>query len=355
MLEGPARIWLNNLPAGSINGWMDFEEQFVSNFTSTYKRPNRPQQLANCRQGDYEIDRDYLTRWCTLRNSFEGVVEQQAIMWFAQGCRHGTMLWQKLQRDMPATLAETIKIADSYALGDPLQPTLASQGQGQSQRNNNAGGSGQFYRPDNRNKRRDDRPDYRYGSSQVAAVEEEQGGAGSNQRPRYEGYQQQQPQQQAQPFQKKNVWVNKNAGVGAGQKKLWPKYTVGLAMDKPCVFHKIQPGKPANHLTRNCSWLDEILAGRAGPFGPARPPVPAAPSPLIGANTIAVPPRPGNPGNQSNAGNADVNQVDQSYNPEFYTAALQRARMSTKSTIRATWSLRPKEQTSRVCTGGVWK
>jgi hypothetical protein len=146
-----------------------------------------------------------------LRNSCEGLVEQQAIMWFAQGCRHGTMLWQKLQRDMPATLAETIKIADSYALGDPLQPTLASQGQGQSQRNkNNAGGSGQFYRPDNQNKRRDDRPDYRYGSSQVAAVEEEQGGADSSQRPRYEGYQQPQqqqqpPQQQAQPWQKKNV------------------------------------------------------------------------------------------------------------------------------------------------------
>jgi hypothetical protein len=38
---------------------------------------------------------------------------------------------------MPATLAETIKIADSYALGDPLQPTLALQGQGQNQRNNN--------------------------------------------------------------------------------------------------------------------------------------------------------------------------------------------------------------------------
>jgi hypothetical protein len=55
----------------------------------------------------------------------------QAIMRFAQGCRHGTMLWQKLQRDMPATLAKTIKIADSYALGDPMQPTLDSQGQGQ--------------------------------------------------------------------------------------------------------------------------------------------------------------------------------------------------------------------------------
>jgi hypothetical protein len=71
------------------------------------------------------------------------------------------MLWQKLQREMPATLAKRIKIADSYALGDPSQPKLASQGQGLSQRkNNNTGGSGQFYCPDNRNKRRDDRPDY---------------------------------------------------------------------------------------------------------------------------------------------------------------------------------------------------
>jgi hypothetical protein len=90
---------------------------------------------------------------------------------------------------MPATLAKTIKIADSYALGDPLQPTLASQGQGQSQRNNSGvGASGQFYRHDNQNKRRDDRPDYRYGSSQVAAMEQEQEGADSSQRPRYEGY-----------------------------------------------------------------------------------------------------------------------------------------------------------------------
>jgi hypothetical protein len=155
----------------------------------------------------------------------------------------------------------------------------------------------------------------------VAAVEEEQGGAGGSQRPRYAGYQQpqqQQPQQQAQPFQKKNVWINKNAGGSAGQKKQWPKYTVGLAMDKPCVFHTFQPGKPANHLTRNCSWLDDILAGHAGPWGPARPPIPAAPSPFTGANTVAVPPRPVNPENQSNTRNAGVNQVDQSYNPEYY-------------------------------------
>jgi hypothetical protein len=60
------------------------------------------------------------------------------------------------------------------------------------------------------------------------------------------------------------------------------------------------------------------LAGHAGPFGPARPSVLAAPSPLIGANTVAVPPRPANPENQNNARNAGVNQVDHNYNLEFY-------------------------------------
>jgi hypothetical protein len=48
VLVGPARIWLNNLPKGSIDGWIDFEEAFISNFSSTYKRPNRPWQLAMC-------------------------------------------------------------------------------------------------------------------------------------------------------------------------------------------------------------------------------------------------------------------------------------------------------------------
>ena len=93
MLEGPVRIWLNNLPENSINCWLDFEDAFISNFTSTYKRSNRPQQLAMCKQGLNETDRDYLTRWSNLRNSCEGVVESQAIAWFAQGCRHGSMLW----------------------------------------------------------------------------------------------------------------------------------------------------------------------------------------------------------------------------------------------------------------------
>ena len=94
MLEGPARIWLNNLEENNIECWLDFSEAFVSNFSSTYKRPNHPQQLSMCRQRDDETDRvtdrEYLTRWSTIRNSYELVIESHAIALFAQGCRHGT-------------------------------------------------------------------------------------------------------------------------------------------------------------------------------------------------------------------------------------------------------------------------
>lgn len=101
-----------NLPPGSVNCWLDFEELFVSNFSSTYKRPNKPHTLALCQQKPNEPDRDFLTRWYNVRNSCERVIESQAIAWFAQGCIYGSMLWQRLQRDMPTTLAETIRIAD---------------------------------------------------------------------------------------------------------------------------------------------------------------------------------------------------------------------------------------------------
>ena len=141
-----------------------------------------------CKQRNDETDRDYLTRWSTIRNSCEGVVEAQAISWFAQGCRHGSMLWQKLQREKPATLAETIRIADSYALGDPMQPMLNSVEP--SRRYSGNSGSGQNRRGEHQDygvKRREDRPDHRYGLNQVAAINQEQPDAGNSQRQKNSG------------------------------------------------------------------------------------------------------------------------------------------------------------------------
>src|SRR3954464_14130245 len=109
-----------------------------------------------------------------LPGSCEGVIESQAIAWFAQGCRYGSVLWQRLQRDMPTTLAETIRIADSYALGDPTQPELMSAEHREQQDHYARDGARSSRRNEYRGRRRDERPDYRYASNHVAAVVQEQ-------------------------------------------------------------------------------------------------------------------------------------------------------------------------------------
>ena len=118
MLLGSARTWLNSLRAGSVNSWLDFEDAFIRNFTSTYKRPGKPRQLSMCVQKPGEPLRDFLTRWTELCNSCEGVHEVQAIQYFIDGCLDGTLVKHRLVCDEPETLAELMAVADKYATAD---------------------------------------------------------------------------------------------------------------------------------------------------------------------------------------------------------------------------------------------
>lgn len=116
MLLGSTRTWLNNLPANSINTWLDLDDAFMRNFIGTYKCPGRPRQLSMCVQGADESLHNYLTRWTELHNSCEGVHEVQTIQYFTKGCRDGTLLKHKLMCSEPATMAELMARANKYAM-----------------------------------------------------------------------------------------------------------------------------------------------------------------------------------------------------------------------------------------------
>ncbi|KAI4984012.1 hypothetical protein ZWY2020_040865 [Hordeum vulgare] len=120
MLAGSAWTWLNSLPAGSVNSWVDFEDAFVRNFTGTYKRPSRPRELAMCVQRPDEPLRDYVTRWTELRNSCEGVHEVQSIQYFIDGCRDSSLLKHKLMCSEPTSLAVLMAKAEKYATADSV-------------------------------------------------------------------------------------------------------------------------------------------------------------------------------------------------------------------------------------------
>jgi hypothetical protein len=57
-------------------------------------------------------------RWSELHNSYEGVGEEQAIGYFTDGCRDGTLMKHKLNRTEPKTMTEFMAIADKYATGN---------------------------------------------------------------------------------------------------------------------------------------------------------------------------------------------------------------------------------------------
>ena len=240
MLEGPARIWLNNLPEGSVNGWVEFRKMFITNFSSTYKRPNRPQALRDCKQGEHETDREYLTRWCTIRNTCEGVEEKQAIGWFTEGCKYGSMLWQKYRRAPPKNLAETIEIANAYAQADPTKPRSAAGPNQYSAGHDVAEGSRQQDRPDYRNKRKEGN---RYNPTFVGAVQNTPAPDSKSHAKRMAS-------------KKKYTWDNaigqKEWGEprGASSNLAW---NYEAMLDQPCALHT-QPGeRPSGHTTRQCS------------------------------------------------------------------------------------------------------
>ncbi|KAK1677037.1 hypothetical protein QYE76_037885 [Lolium multiflorum] len=239
MLLGSARTWLNNLPAGSINGWLDFEEAFISNFTGTYRRPGRP--LEMCKQEPDETDRAYLTRWCEMRNSCEGVHEVQAISFFMAGCRPNTMLWHKLRRSDPKTMAALMAIADKYALAEEAgqgivnnSPAAPRRDQAKPAEHKPAEGATQGSRRDNyRGKRHSDQPDRRYGSAHVAAVADNASAGGSRR----------QRQDRDRPWR--------------------PKFTFEQMLDTPCKYHS---GKnPSNHTTRDCHFTKRLNSGEPLP------------------------------------------------------------------------------------------
>ena len=215
----------------------------------------------------------------------------QAIQYFTNSCLDGSLLKHKLLRKKIKSLADLMRIANSFAASDAamrpirLSPSGFIQGQqpsGQQQQSADAGANGPNQRerremqrntnfsnttPKNNNnsntgfnKRKDEQPDAQYGNRQVAVVQqqEDQGAAGGSRRQKPAERPQGRPQQ--------------------GQVR--PPYTMDDMLDAPCKFHS-GIDKPANHMTRQCDWTLQLAKGKGGNVGPPPPPPPPGPPPPL--------------------------------------------------------------------------
>lgn len=77
--------------------------------------------MAMCFQKPDEPLRDYVTRWTELRNCCEGVHEVQAIQYFIDDYRDGTLLKHKLMCSEPTSLVVLMAKADKYATANYIK------------------------------------------------------------------------------------------------------------------------------------------------------------------------------------------------------------------------------------------
>jgi hypothetical protein len=164
------------------------------------------------------------------------VGEEQAIGYFTDGCREGTLMKHKLHRAEPKTMAEFMAIADKYASANSaarVQYAESVPAAGQSQP---ASGQGGHHNRDRYGKRKDECHDNKYGSKQVAAIQGSLRAMGVSQKCK-------------------------------GDKFNKDKYTIEVMLDQPCKFHSVS-GKPAGHTTRQCSFTRDLERGNHQLPGP---------------------------------------------------------------------------------------
>ena len=84
-LRGTARLWLMNLPPGSVGSWGKLCEKFVTNFNGSFTRPGTHGDVLTIRQRKGETLRQYIQCFSQVRNTIPCISPTAVIMAFSEG------------------------------------------------------------------------------------------------------------------------------------------------------------------------------------------------------------------------------------------------------------------------------
>jgi hypothetical protein len=237
MQSGTARQWINDLAENSIQTWFDMQMAFTENFEGTYKRPHNIGDLQRCRRADDETSRTFLARWLDMKNSYEGVTDESAILTFIDSLERGQLLRHRLLwewNEGKLTLNSMITIASNYAAAadDARESLKASAIQNTRKRNNS-------------NKRKNP-PDEQQTPDMVATTFTDKGQ--NSQRDRGRSTSSGQPRSSIAPASVPSAPVS------------YDEYR-----DMPCFAHHDASGK-CNHTNRNCKFVNDIKADQEASY-----------------------------------------------------------------------------------------
>nr|GEY07717.1 reverse transcriptase domain-containing protein [Tanacetum cinerariifolium] len=119
-LIGTARIWFDELPPESIDGYKDLNAAFLAYFMQQKKYVKDPLEIHNIKQKDGETIEDFIERFKVKTGRMKGAPECMRISGFMHGVNN-LELTKRLNEHVPKTIEEMI-IATRLSYGEKPLP-----------------------------------------------------------------------------------------------------------------------------------------------------------------------------------------------------------------------------------------
>src|SRR4051812_27438446 len=212
-LKGPARHWLNSLPADSIGSWEDLEAAFLDNFQGTYVRLPDADDLSHKIHQPEESARQFWTRFLTKKNQIVDCPDAEALEAFKHNIRD-EWLARHLGQEKPKSMTALTTLMTRFCAGEDSWLACSNnlpKKQGNSDTKDKGGRS-------RRNKQK----------CRVSSDSNEDTAVNAG----FRGYK---SDQRKKPFKKNTQGPS----------------SLGRILDRSCQIHGT-PEKPANHTNRDC-------------------------------------------------------------------------------------------------------
>nr|GEV40357.1 reverse transcriptase domain-containing protein [Tanacetum cinerariifolium] len=105
-LIGAARVWFDELPPESIDGYKDLRAAFLAYFMQKKKYVKDPVEIHNIKQRDGETIEDFMERFKTETGRMKGAPECMRIFGFMKGGVNNPELTKRLNEHVPKTMEE---------------------------------------------------------------------------------------------------------------------------------------------------------------------------------------------------------------------------------------------------------
>ncbi|GJZ52419.1 reverse transcriptase domain-containing protein [Tanacetum coccineum] len=116
-LIGAARVWFDELPPKSIDGYKDLKEAFLAYFMQQKKYVKDPVEIHNIKKRDGETIEEFMERFKVETRRMEGAPECMRISRFMHGVNN-PKLTKRLNEHVPKTMKEMMITTTAFVRGE---------------------------------------------------------------------------------------------------------------------------------------------------------------------------------------------------------------------------------------------